>query len=50
MIFLFVNAFSLAGLYREVLANCIRTSSKQPINLVAVGFLQGCKHSDVTGL
>jgi len=33
-----------------LLADCIRTSSKQPINLIAVEGLQGGKHSDVTGL
>jgi len=33
-----------------LLADCICTSSKQPISLVAVGCLQGCKHSDVAGL
>jgi hypothetical protein len=33
-----------------LLADCVCTSSKQPISFVAVGFLQGGKHSDVTGL
>ncbi len=33
-----------------LLADCIYTSSKQPISLVMVGFLQGGKHSNVTGL
>ncbi|KAK5634088.1 hypothetical protein RRF57_009802 [Xylaria bambusicola] len=33
-----------------LLADYICTSSKQPISLVAIGFLQGGKHSDVTGL
>ena len=33
-----------------MLADCIYTSSKQPISLVAISFLQGGKHSDVTGL
>ena len=33
-----------------LLADCIRTSAKQPVSLVAVGYLQGCKHSNVTGL
>jgi hypothetical protein len=33
-----------------LLADCICTSSKQPISLVTVGCLQGYKHSDVAGL
>jgi len=33
-----------------LLADCICTSLKQPISLVAVGCLQGGKHSDVTRL
>jgi hypothetical protein len=33
-----------------LLADCIGTFSKQPISLVAVGCLQGGKHTDVTGL
>ena len=33
-----------------LLANYICTPSKQPISLIAVGCLQGGKHSDVTGL
>ena len=33
-----------------LLADCICTSLKQPISLVTVGFLQGGKHSNVTGL
>jgi len=32
------------------LADCICTSSKQSISLVAVGCLQQCKDSNVTGL
>ena len=32
------------------LTDCICTSSKQSFSLVAIGCLQGCKDSDVTGL
>jgi hypothetical protein len=52
VIFLFVNAFSLAGLYRGdmLLANCIYTSLEQPLRLVAVGCLNTGKYSYVDGL
>jgi hypothetical protein len=52
VIFLFVNAFSLAGLQRGemLLADCTCTSLEQPLSLVAVEALQGGKHSDVVGL
>jgi len=52
VMFLFVNPLSLAGLYRGemLLADCICTSSIQSFNLVAIGYLQGGKDSDVTGL
>jgi hypothetical protein len=33
-----------------LLADCIYTSSIQSFNLVAIGYLQGGKDSDVTGL
>jgi hypothetical protein len=33
-----------------LLADYIYTSLEQPLSLVAVGCLQGCKYSDVAGL
>jgi hypothetical protein len=33
-----------------LLANCIHASSKQPINLISISFLQWCKDSDITRL
>ncbi len=49
VIFLFVEALSLAGLYREVKWS-LPTVFIQPFNLVAIGCLQGGKDCNVTGL
>jgi hypothetical protein len=52
MIFLFVNAFSLARLYREVKCSfsTVLALLEKTISLVAVGVLQGGKHPDVMRL